>query len=663
MGLFDLKRPEAQEQSEQDAKIAAHVKKLVEESRASSNRVASEAIWMENTASICGFPNARFDSRTRSFQPVNRVGSSVKQNRSQVNKLLPNVQNRLARLCKNPPKYDVRPESNDTEDKEAARLATQTAITMWDKLGLNEKRIPLYMLLQQCGHSWAFVGWDPTEGNPMPDPTTGKIAFEGDIRVDIASAFEVFVDPTAKTFDDIRKTWVIRTKVRKLDYFKANFPEKGQLVKEEDAWLLSAQYEGRINSLNSRGPSGGGAQEAMKNCAIEMVKYEARSSEYPMGRMITVASGITLEDKPLPVGEIPARMFCDTIIGGKLFPETPVTHARPLQDSYNENEEKIKEWTRNFLSGKYKAARGSGLAQESLHNGGSEVVYFNVVPNAPNGPEAIQVPVLPQWAWQRRESLDKDISEIMGISEVSKGTLPSASIPAIGMQLLTEQDDTRIGVMTEQHEHAWAGILSLILKYVEFGYKIPRKLKMAGHGLEYCVKEISGDMLRGNTDVSVVRGSMQPGSKTLANNEIMNRYDRGLLGPQQDPKVIEKVNAMTEFGDMQELFQDYGLDMSQIKRGIQKLEQGQPVQADKMDNHPMWIQELNRYRKGDKWEALDPGIKQLFNATIVAHVDWMIDMSTPPAPLPVEAPPGDPNADPNAAPDTLQEPLPAAEGM
>lgn len=654
--------------SEQERKIVAHVRSKVEEARSSANRVAHEGIWMTNIAYLLGYDGVAYNTSTRQFQPINRAGAYLKKNRIHVNKVLPTIQNRLARLCKNPPKYDVRPESNSTEDKEAARLSLQVLRAMWDKLTLDEKRIYLYMWVQQAGHGWIKICWDPTLGKPMVDPITGAYSFEGDVRADIVSPLEVFSDPMAKTFEDVIRSWVIQCKVRKLDYFRTHYLERGKFVKEEGAWLLSAQYEQKVNSLNARGPSQGGMQEQMKDSAIEMIKYEARSKDYPNGRMIVCANGILLEDKELPFGEIPFAKFDDVVVGGKFYSESTITHLRPIQDQFNETVRRRAAWASKFIAGKYKAARGSGLSQESLHDGESEVVYYDSVPNSPNGPEPMQVPPLPQWAYQEEDRLTQMFNDIAGISEVSRGTLPSASIPAIGMQLLTEQDDTRIGVMTEQHEYAWARVGKLILKCVEENYILPRKLKIAGKNLQYTVQEVKGEDLKGNTDVIVIRGSTLPGSKTLRRQEILNAYSQGLLGDPMDPKVREKVLGMIEFGDVAEMWEDYGLDMSQIKRGIQLLESGQVPEVDELDNHVLWIQELNRYRKGDKFETLAPEIQMNFRNILEQHVQWMVKLTVPPTvepPLPEEtsaAPGALPPLDPGAGDAPLMnESLPSEE--
>lgn len=636
MGLFDLASKLKGEQTEDERKLAAHVRSKVEEIRSSANRIAHEGIWMTNIAYILGYDGITFNTASRQFQPINRASAYLRKNRLHVNKILPTLQNRLARLCKNPPKFDIAPESNSTDDTEAARLNLQILTTMWEKVEVNKKRIPLYMWVQECGHAWIKTYWDPALGKAMIDPITGELDFEGDIDIGIRSAFEIFPDPLAKTEDDMQ--FIIEAKVRKLDYFRARY-EKGHLVKEEGAWLLSAQFEQRINSLNSRGPSQGGLQDSLKGCAIELIKYEKRSSKYPNGRMIICANGILLEDKELPIGEIPFAKFDDVVIGGKFYSEAMTTHLRPVQDQYNETVRRRAQWTRNILAGKYTAPRGANLGQEGMNDESGEIVYYDSVPTAPDGgrPVPLNIPNIPQWAYLEEDKLTAQMNDISGISEVSRGTLPSASIPAIGMQLLTEQDDTRIGVMTEQHEAAWAKVGRHILKFVESNYKLPRKLKIAGPNLQYAVKEITGDMIKGNTDVRVIRGSTLPGSKTLKRQEILNAYQQGLLGDPADPKVREKVLGALEFGDVAEVWQDHGIDMNQIKRGIELLKAGQQVAISEFDNHSLWLIELNRLRKSDKFEEFPPEVQMNIMQQMEDRLQMVVHLSNadmPPVPVP-----------------------------
>ncbi len=192
---------------------------------------------MTNIAYLIGFDSVYYDTQSRQFKSVGRTQQFIKRNRIHVNKILPTIQNRLARLCKNPPRYDVRPNSSTSDDKEASRLGLQVLTMVWDKQKINGKRIPLYMWTQQCGHAYVKVTFDDQLGEPMIDPDTQEFqGFEGEVRVDVSSPFEIFPDALAKTMDE--SNWFIQAKIRKLDYFKTHYPARGHLVKEEAAWLL-----------------------------------------------------------------------------------------------------------------------------------------------------------------------------------------------------------------------------------------------------------------------------------------------------------------------------------------------------------------------------------------------------------------------------------------
>lgn len=618
-----------------EKQLAAKIRQQVEEIRSSSTRISQESIWMQNIAYACGADSVFWNFRTRAFQPVNNSSAFNKRRRFHNNKILPTLQNRLARLCKNPPRYDVRPESNDTDDKEAARLSINILESKWLDLGLNEKRIPLYMWSQEAGHGYIKICWDTQLGRPTTDPMTGEMAYEGDLRADVVSPFEIFPNPQAKNWEDVLRSYLIQCKVRPLDYFRTHY-ERGAEVKEEATWLMSLQQENRIQGLNSRTP-GSSTQQEQKNSAIEMIRYEARSQKYQSGRMVVTANGIVLEDKELPCGEIPFGMFSDIIIAGRFYPEAITTLLRPLQDQLNETIRRRAEWTRMLLAGKYVVARGAGVKREQITNEQAEMVYYDPVPNAPNGgiPTALPVPMIPQWAYEEEKAIIEMFNDTSGIGEISRGQI-QASMPAIGMQLLQEQDQTRLSVITEQQESQWARIGQLILKYVEEYYILPRKLKMAGKNNTYLVKDLTGDMLKGNTDCIVIRGSTMPGSKAIKRQEIINSYQLGMLGPMGDPKTMDKLLSLMEFGDVEGIWEDYSLDMNQIKRGTEVMEHGEQIPVSEFDNHTLWLEELNRYRKNDKFDALNPVVQNIFEQNMEEHIQWLVKLSgadqSPPPP-------------------------------
>lgn len=623
----DRKVESAADQTSEEQSLATFVKRKVEEIRAGASRIAHEGVWMTNIAYVLGFDSVYYDTSMRQYRPVGGPYRWPTRARTHCNLVLPAMQNKLARLCKIPPRYECAPEDSSQKSKEEAHTGLNVLLDLWDKLHINEKRLTTMMWTQQCGHAYMKVCYDEGKGTPIVDPSSGEVlGFEGDIRVDVVSAFEVFADPLAKDLDEAR--WIIHAKVRKLDYFRDHYPERGHLVKEEGAWLLSLNYEMRINSLNNVGPNTSGVQQQMENSAIELAYYERPNKRYPKGRRIVCANGVLLVDKDeLIGGDIPFVKFDDIQVAGKYYSEAAVTHCRPLADQYNRTISRRADWVNKLLAGKYIAAKGHGLSQEALNDASGEVVEFNPVPNAPP-PTAMNIPAIPQYAFTEGEMILKDFYAIWGLSEVSRGQLPAAGIPAVGMQLLVEQDETRIGVEVEQHEHSYARLGTLLLKFAGECYKTERPLKMKGIGGEYNISYYDGTSLPKKPDVRVVRGSTIPTSRALNRQEILNAYQQGLLGPPQDPTTMQRVNSMLEFGDSNDIWKKFGIDKAQVARSIALIEKGEMPNIHKLDNHQMHIQELNDFRKS-KEDSLSPEQKEIVENCLNTHAEMLSELASP----------------------------------
>ncbi len=285
-------------------------------------------------------------------------------------------------------------------------------------------------------------------------------------------------------------------------------------------------------------------------------------------------------------------------------------------------------WVNRLLAGKYIAARGHGLAQESMDDQSGEVVEYDHVPGATE-PHAIQVPVIPQYAYQETEQNKKSLNEIFGLSDVSRGQLPSAGIPAVGMQLLLEQDETRIGVEIEQHEHAFAKVGMLMLKNAAANFKTSRNLVERGVNNDINLRKYSGEDLPQRPEVRVVRGSTIPTSTSMRRQEILNTMQMGLLGNPADPQVQEKVLSMLEFGDNAGLWEDSALDSAQAKREVDALQAGEMPPIHLYDNHPFLIKKLNNFRKSDKAVELGPEIQMLVEQAIDIHGKMALKLSNP----------------------------------
>ena len=112
-----------------------------------------------------------------------------------------------------------------------------------------------------------------------------------------------------------------------------------------------------------------------------------------------------------------------------------------------------------------------------------------------------------------------------------------------------------------------------------------------------------------------------------------------------------------EFGDTSGLWTDYAADIAQIKRTIKDIESGVirlvpdetggpgvPVTMEldppvsKYDNHVLFIQKLNEYRKSEKYEMLDVDKKEVLQSVMDAHTEWIARMTNPGVAVPPQPP-------------------------
>lgn len=620
------------QQRPDETKLVAYVKEKIEQVRQSNSRITLEQIYLTNVAYLLGFDGVVWDANYRQFRNTDPK-RKLSRNRFKINKILPTVQNRLARLTQSPPKYDVRPNSNDSEDKDACRLGLQIIENVFDKQDFTEKKQDVLMSAMQGGVSYVQVLWDDTLGKPMVDPEGEKlVGYEGDIRLEVLNCLEVFPDPLAKTLDDC--SFVIKAKVRKLDYFKEHYPDRGKAVKEEGAWLLASLFDMKANSLTSVGIAGAQTNDQQKNSAIEIIYYEKRSTDHPNGRKVVCASGVLLKDDELPIGEYDLVKFDDILVGGRYNSEAIITHLRPIQDQYNITRTKCADWIRKTLGGKFLVPKGSGLSQEALNNDSGEVIEYNPVPGA-QPPTAMVIPAIPQYVYEDIGVLNSEFDFVSGINEPTRGAADPGQNTLGGMRLQVEQDQTRMGVQTNRNEIAYAKLGQKILKYVGKMYTMPRILKEAGDGLGYAVKDFVGADLRDNYDVIVVPGSTVPKSKTINRQDIMNAFQMGLLGDPADPQLRAKVLSMMEYGDIAEVWKEQALNEQQVKKMIESVEQNSVDIANpghEWDDHPFFVRKMNEYRKQDKFDKLSPDQKAVFNYIAEWHVQAEVQRQFPEIP-------------------------------
>lgn len=136
-----------------------------------------------------------------------------------------------AQMSSNPPSVAMRPSSSDQEDHRKADAADRIVRWALRHYSLQEKvdQLTLHTLLYGTGVLKTV--WDSTRGDIIEfDPKLDEIKLEGDIAVTVPFIWNIFIDPDAKSIDEIK--YVIERIY--MDYEEAcvRWPEKQDQLKK-----------------------------------------------------------------------------------------------------------------------------------------------------------------------------------------------------------------------------------------------------------------------------------------------------------------------------------------------------------------------------------------------------------------------------------------------
>ena len=87
---------ELSDQSPDERKLVEYIKEKIDSVRQTNSRIAIEGTYMCNVAYLLGFDGVYYDTAYRQFRNIDPK-RKLSRNRFKVNKILPTIQNRLAR--------------------------------------------------------------------------------------------------------------------------------------------------------------------------------------------------------------------------------------------------------------------------------------------------------------------------------------------------------------------------------------------------------------------------------------------------------------------------------------------------------------------------------------------------------------------------------------
>ncbi len=507
------------------------------------------------------------------------------------NQISGGVQSLLAKMTKTKPVISATPGSSSDADIKAAQMAESLLEFWWDEF---EQEDLLYEALTWAvitGQGYWKITWDqlankalkfvidPSTGQPITDDAKAEevrsqaaeagqevpeqTVYLGDIKIEAMSPFDVFLDPTAKTFKDCK--YVVCVHHLSVDEIQGRWGKRG--VKPDSA---SSPEDVRL-------PFTGAADAATPNVKRVYVGYFLPQPALPQGRYVVWMEkpNTILEDSkwPYPTNELPIVKFPGVRVPGSIYDGSEVETSIPLQKELNKTISQIVAFKNLTINPRVWAPVGS--IRTKINNEPGAVYQFT--PIAGLKPEIEKMPSMQPYVFEHLKDITSRLRDVFYLQDVTEGTVPPNVEAGIAIDLLQEMATDRLAPKIRLMETGLGRAGQLMLNLAQQYYIEPRMLKIRGSGGSVQVRKFTQADIAGGISVNVEAGSGLPRTRAGRQARIQSYVEMGVIKPDQAWKHLD-------IADLKGVAKMFQADEDMAYREHDKLIRGIPINQEAMQN-------------------------------------------------------------------------------
>lgn len=611
-----------------DNSTIADLTKMAEQSR--SLRSSFEPNWFLNLAFYlgdqwCFWNRGRLD---RPRLPAHRLLLVD-------NRIMPSVMSRVAKKTKQRPIWTVTPNSPDDQDVAAAQLGELIVEDYWKTLKMQEKLFEVLLWADICGAGFWKMYWDKTLGesnefvvdqngqamlDQMGRPIRAqgippqmlqqfqtKTLAQGNVCLEVRSPFMILPDPLANSLEECE--WIIEETVQSPQYVKDHFGVEMQGDTPASGGPTDSRY------FPSMAGAGGSSYMGVK-----VYEFWAKpgSKWGSKGKYVAWAKGKELYSDDNKYDCLPYFQFTGVPVPGRFWPTSITEQLRGPQIELNKVRSQIAENGQRIGNPSILKDRLANVEYSGVP--GEEILYDSTTPNSV--PQFLQPPEMPVYVREQLQTIQQSMQEISGQHEVSSSQVPAGVTAASAINLLLEQDDTRMGPAILDMETQLSASGQMLLKMIAQYCSEERTMQFAGEDGDYDFVGFKGEMLRNNINIEVQAGSMTPVSKAAKQAGIRDTLTLFIQnGMPLDPRTLRKMVRDLEVGDIEGLFGNITTDIRQVKRENRFMYAGQPIPINTYDNDDLHIAEHQDEMKSARYFRQPQQVKAIFEAHVALHMN------------------------------------------
>lgn len=500
-----------------------------------------------------------YDQRTGSVGSGN-AGSRNRHRVHQVRNLIkPIVDEKVSSATQRVPSYEVTPTTSDHEDIGAARLAEKVSLagfTLWNVRSAI-KDVVWYALVADEGFVYPY--FDPTVGPYVFDEETGKTIGMGEIKLRTFGGNEAYWEPGCR-FEDSR--WHVIENARP----KVDLEDDPDFI----GGPLKSDAKERSGSTSNNSKRSGGTE-----LVLVTEYFERPCAKYPEGRHITIANDrVIFPEAPFPVRDEQGNVVDEPPFFRLAYTVDPdsdrdsgiVRHLLDGNRTVNDAVNKTLEWMRLSMNPQILAPKGSLLTMPSDAPG--DVIFFEPAIVALAGGQMPQWRDVGQPPGELFEIADRAAQDMRSISHANDITAGSVSSGSEVSQIVENNQLAWASFMTDLAD-LHAGLMRRCLMLTQRFYTEPRLLRFRGRMGWETIDDFRGADLRGQTDVRVTVGSIEPRTRRAVEQKVMNLAQ---LFPGYFPPEV--IMSALDGGTADKLIDTYEMDVARVSAVIKKIRAG-----------------------------------------------------------------------------------------
>ena len=604
--------------------IVTHVKDEFERRR--TVKQPYETLWQLNSD--------YYDGRQYSYADYSKFTTEDFPQRGRerviINQIAPVVDTRRAKFVQLNKFMTVMSSTTENDDIKNAEISTQVLQSTYIQLKMDKKFSYATFYSEICGSVFFKNCWDNNAGGICGVDEKGNDVFMGAVSCSVVSPFEIYPENFLKP-DINSQGSIIHAQVIPVDevFYKYGISVSGGT---NPVYKVSVVNNTRNGVDYQSSQSMNLTVDNLEDSVIFIEYYEAPTKFYPNGRFIQVC-----EDKLLYYGDLPYRnnegetfgfpfvkVDClpnpTTFFGTSLIPR-----LIPLQQNYNACQNRINEALARYTIGNLCYERDSITNIDDITEKGIEPGQALELEVGAKTHDFLQSPSLPSDFFNTKSDLKQDIITLSGVSDVSKASnLPSSATSGYAIQILQQQDDTRISLSGRCILDALSEIgTQWLYLYKQFA-EAERMVRYTGISYDVCKKWNKAVIT--SFDVRVADDNNMFANSALTRELATSLKTDGFIGQDRFSRLMY-INVLKN-GDINKVFQEEFLDVKNAEKENYIFQDENKInEVYDYDDHELHLRTHNIFRKSDWFrDNLNTQQKAVFDNHCKMHEQFINNM-------------------------------------